>query len=331
MVLLSGRRLRAAAFGLIVVSSSVVLDGCSRHVRQDDGPSGPAAIEELWQAPANITERDLFHGPGGPTIAPRDTAFAFIAEDGPGFSPGYDVRDGAGVEWSVKLGPESQTEVVTSRLLWAIGFHQPPAYFLSRWTLTGGKGGEQAAGRFRPTLPHLRNAGMWSWYENPFAGTRPFGGLIVANLLLNNWDWKADNNTIYAHAEPVNGVRRWFVVRDVGASLGKTTYPVVLKWVKLRGFGQGTRNDLAGFESQGFITRVRDDKHLEFDYAGMYGDVIDTVTTDDVRWTCELFAQLADKQWADAFRAGGFSDEQTARYVRKIKEKIGQGLALPKQ
>ena len=33
-------------------------------------------------------------------------------------------------EWSLKLGPEAQSEVVASRLLWAIGFHQPPTYWL---------------------------------------------------------------------------------------------------------------------------------------------------------------------------------------------------------
>ena len=82
--------------------------------------------------------------------------------------------------------------------------------------------------------------------------------MIVANLLLTNWDWKTSNNKIYQLDKPVNGVTRWFMVRDLGASLGKFTYPTFLKFFRLRGFGQGTRNDLPGFEQQGFIERVDD-------------------------------------------------------------------------
>jgi hypothetical protein len=42
-----------------------------------------------------------------------------------------------------------------------------------------------------------------------------------------------------------------------------------------------------------------------------------------------LLARLSDQQWQDAFRAAGYTPEQAGRYVKKIKEKIAQGLALP--
>jgi hypothetical protein len=102
----------------------------------------------------------------------------------------------------------------------------------------------------------------------------------------------------------------------------------MLKWFRLRGFGQGTRNDLAGFEAQGFIEGLDGEGRPEFDYSGIYRDVIDTVTAADVRGVCERLHRLTDAQWADAFRAGGYNREQTARYVAKIKTKIAQGLAL---
>jgi hypothetical protein len=264
---------------------------------------------------------------GGRQLAPPpEAAFAFVAEDTSGWSPGFDVRDASGMEWSVKLGPEAQSEVVSSRILWAIGFHQPPTYYVDRWSLTGAQSGPQAPGRFRPDLPDREVVADWSWYENPFVGSRPYGGLIVANLILNSWDWKTSNNKIYELHEPVNGTRRRFVVRDVGASLGKTTYPTILKWFRLRGFGQGTRNDLADFEEQGFIRRVHEDGRIEFDYRGIYRDVIDTVTLEDIRWTCELMSRLSDRQWSDAFRAGGYDAQQTERFIAKIKSKIAQGL-----
>ncbi len=85
---------------------------------------------------------------------------------------------------------------------------------------------KQPPGRFRPDLPSHQEVGDWSWYENPFVGSQPYRGLVVANLILNNWDWKTSNNKIYRLREPAaGGVNRWFVVRDVGASLGKTSYP----------------------------------------------------------------------------------------------------------
>jgi hypothetical protein len=259
---------------------------------------------------------------------PRDTSFTFVARDTSGWSPGFDVRSRDGVDWSVKLGPEAQSEVVTSRILWAIGFHQPPTYFLERWNLTGLESGPQPPARFRPSLASQKVVADWSWYENPFVGSRPFGGLIVANLILNSWDWKTSNNKVYELSEPMKGVSRMFVVRDLGASLGRTTYPAVLTWFRLRGFGQGTRNDLPGFESQGFITSIDTSGRIEFDYRGIYRDVLETVTPADVRWVCGLLSRLTDEQWRDAFRAGGYSEGQGGRYVVKIKAKIAQGLQM---
>ena len=317
------------AAGVLGILAILHVGACGRITREVRVVPGdpPADLRELWQEPADIQQRDLLHGPGGSQLMPRSATFTFVARDTSGWSPGLDVRDAQGTDWSVKLGPEAQSEVVSSRILWAIGFHQPPTYFLERWNLVGAESGPQPAGRFRPSPGNQKVVGDWSWYENPFAGSRAFGGLVVANLILNSWDWKTSNNKIYELSEPVNGVRRWFVVRDLGASLGRTTYPTILKWFRLRGFGQGTRNDLPGFESQRFITGVASDGRPEFDYRGIYRDVIDTVTSADVRWVCELFTRLTDEQWRDAFRAGGYNPEQTSRYVTKLKQKIAQGLA----
>ena len=314
---------------VLAVALTVTAAGCGRALRQINPPgiSDTPALSELWQEPDDIGSRDLFYGAGGRAIVPKGPSFAFVAADTTGFSPGFDVKDSGGLEWSVKTGPEAQAEVTTSRILWAIGFHQPATYYVESWTLTGAQAGEQPAGRFRPKLEAEEVVGDWSWYENPFIGARPFAGLVVANLVLNDWDWKTSNNKIYSVTSGTGKVERRFVVRDVGASLGKTTYPRILKWFRLRGFGQGTRSDLPGFEEQGFITTV-DGGRVTFDYRGIYRDVINRVTPADVAWTCALMARLSDQQWDDAFRAGGYSADERRRYVGKIKEKIGQGLAL---
>ena len=311
-------------FSLIL---AVAATGCGRPLRQMLPPdvSSQPPLSEFWVDPVDLAPLDLFHGAGGPALASQGKSFSFVAADTTGFSPGYDVTDANGLEWSVKLGPEAQSEVTTSRILWAMGFHQPPTYYLDTWTLTGA--GPRAPGRFRPKLKNHEVIGDWSWYENPFVATRPYRMLVVTNLILNSWDWKTSNNKIYVISRQDGRKERQFVVRDVGASLGKTTYPRLLRWVRLRGFGQGTRNDLAGFEQQGFVTRIEGER-VVFDYRGIYRDVINSVTPADVAWTSGLMSRLSNEQWHDAFRAGGYSPDVRTRYIRKIKEKIEQGLDL---
>ena len=288
----------------------------------------PADIAQLWQDPADIAERDLFYGPGGKELVPdRNTGFLFVARDESGYSPGYDVRDESGLEWSVKLGPEAQTEVVVSRILWAIGYHQPPTYYLPEWMLVGAEGGPQPAGRFRPKLPDRKVVADWSWYENDMAATQEFRGLVVANVILNNWDWKTTNNKIYEEVGPDGRATRVMIVQDLGASLGKTSYPPLPGWFRMRGLGQGSRNDLEGFEEQGFIKSVKGNR-IEFDYRGIHKPILDALTPDDVRWTAELMARLSDQQWNDAFRAGGYDEDASRRYVAKIKSKVAQGLSI---
>lgn len=315
--------LRVTVLALLVIS-------CVRPTPRTT-PAGASGIDValLWQAPIDLAERNLFHGPGAEALTPDPAVlYTFVKEDRGGYSDGYDVRAPNGTLWSVKLGPEAQPEVVSSRLLWAIGYHQPPTYYVERWTMTGGQAGPQGPGRFRPELPHRKVVGEWSWYENDFVATQPFKGLLVAHLILNSWDWKTSNNKVYEIASPDGAPpRRVYIVQDLGASLGKTTFPTFLKWFPMRGFGQGSRNDLDGFESQGFIRNV-EGARVEFDYRGIHGSLLKTLTPRDVAWTCELMERLSDAHWEDAFRAAGYSDDQTRRYVAKIKAKIHEGLKL---
>ena len=227
--------------------------------------------------------------------------------------------------WSVKLGPEAQPEVVASRVLWALGYHQPPTYYLRSWQLSGGPAGQQSGARFRADLESAKVIGDWSWSENAFIGTQPYHGLIVANILLNSWDWKTSNNKIYRLSD---GAQR-YVVRDLGASLGKTS-PSRLLWflpIPVRGFGQGSRNNIDDFESQRLIKRV-DENDVDFDFHTIYGSVVDLVRPSDVRWTADLLSRVTDAQWEDAFRAADYSPDVRARYIKKIKAKIAEGLAV---
>jgi hypothetical protein len=308
-----------------------VLVACANSPHAAQPVSGaPADIAELWQEPADLLERDLLHGPGGAEIAPAPNgSFEFVAFKTTGTNPGYDVKDASGRIWSVKLGIEAQSEVTASRILWAMGYPQPASYFVPQFTLTGVDAGVKTNARFRTDLPQWRSAGEWSWYENPFANTQAFRGLFVAQLVLNNWDLKTTNNRIYEATDSSAVPRRQYMVRDVGSTLGYSKQFRLFTMLGTPG-RQGSKNDVDGFEQQGFIESVSGNK-VTFDYRGMHQALVDTITVPDVIWACEQLAKIPDGHWQAAFKAGAYPQAVADRYIRKIKDKIAQGLALKSQ
>jgi hypothetical protein len=287
-----------------------------------------ADVAELWQEPVDLQQRDLFLGPGGRMVTPpsENSTVEFVAFKTTGTNPGYDVRDASGRVWSVKLGIEAQSEVTSSRILWAMGFHQPPTYFVRQFTLTGADAGVKETARFRTDVDPWRPGGEWSWTDNPFIDTPEFRGLIVAQLVLNNWDMKTPNNRLYESTDASMRPRRHFVVRDVGSSLGHSRQAWLFATIGTRGL-QGSKNNLEDFESQGFITRADGDQ-VDFDYRGVNQPLVDRVTARDVIWACSLLDRIPDSHWQAAFKAGAYPPEHAGRYIKKIKQKIAQGLAL---
>ena len=285
-----------------------------------------ASSDELWIDPVDLERRDLFRGPsGGPSPPTASDQFEFVARDTSGRSPGYDVRDRNGTVWSVKLGPEAQSEVVASRILWAIGFHQPPTYYLPSWTLTGQDAGPKEGGRFRPEIDEWKVVGDWDWTEYPHSRSPYNGGLLVAQMFINNWDLKTSNNKVIERTGST-GRSRLYVARDLGASLGSNEQAKWLRWTNLR-ISQGSKNDLPGFEESGFIDGV-EGGYVKFSYSGPNKPIVSAIQPSHVVWTATLLSRLSDEQWHDAFRAGGYSREDAGRYIAKFKQKIAVGMAL---
>jgi hypothetical protein len=310
----------ACAAGALAVAACAKLP---REVKSTAAaPLTAAQMAELWVEPADIASRDLFHGPGGPGLAPAPGAvFDFVSKDTKGYSWGWDVKDARGMEWSVKYGPEAHSEVAASRLVWAIGFHQAPTYHVAQWQMRGSgqDDGPRQPSRFRPKLPSQRRVGEWSWNQNPFVGTQPYRGLLVMMRILNNWDLLDRNTAIFDLEREDEGARRWYTVIDLGASLGRTKIAPV----------SGTRSDIDDFERQGFIKGLDADGTVQFDDLGRFHrELFGDLTPADVRWTCERLNRLTDKQWSDAFRAAGYEDAVAARFIRKIRENVAAGLAL---
>lgn len=315
-MILNGRLMRKPVLLWTLLAVTTVSCAQRGHMRAAKG----AQIDELWVAPTDIAQRDLFIGPGG-DLVPPDPAdrFEVTEEKVTGTQPGYDVKDSKGREWSVKLGEESRIEVTASRIVWAIGYHQPPTYYLPKWTrVEDGKVVETDAGRFRYESKSLDKVGEWAWTDNPFIGTRPLAGLFAMMVILNNWDIYTGQNAIYTVTEEGQPPRKWYLVRDLGASLGRS------EWAK-----KASKGDTTDFVNERFIRSVERNR-VRFYYIDHWKEpkVHDMVTPADLRWVCGLLAQLTPTQWNDAFRAGGFTPRETEVYVGRIKEKIAEGLAL---
>jgi hypothetical protein len=278
----------------------------------------PAPTDQLVEANPDIASRDLFYGVGGRANAPRtDTPYRFLKRDESGVSTNFEVEDAKGRHWDAKFGREAKTEVAASRLLWAIGFHQPPVYHVSEWRIAEGKeAGVQPEARFRLERDDWKKDGEWDWEDNPFVGTRELRGLVVMMAMLNSWDLKTSNNKVYERsgASP----KRLYVVKDLGDSFGGS----------VRVF-TGTLNDVEEFNKEGFIRRVDGDRvELHYHPLLLNNGVDDDLTVADVLWTCRRLARLSDRQWRDAFRAAGYSDEVGAAFTARLKSKVREGLAL---
>jgi hypothetical protein len=341
--------IRASSTVVLLLASVAAACGGRTVIVSPREPISAARLAELRVDPGPAP-RDLFWGVGGRRYAPpADAAYRLVSKDATGFSVSYDVESPDGIEWSAKIGPEAQTEVVASRILWGLGYHQPPVYYLPSWTLTERRPSTAAQGvpsnvearkeseaRFRPKLAELKRLReVWSWADNPFSGTQELKGLLVILLMLNSSDLKDSNNSMYEFVMPPAGAPamtagrpwtvaqgapsgvegRWFVVRDLGASFGETgkLYP--------------RRNWLEGFEEHAFITQIAG-SGVKFDYDGRHQELLAMIGPSDVQWAAGQMARLTDGQWRDAFRAGNYAPPQADRYIARIKEKIADGLAL---
>jgi hypothetical protein len=276
-----------------------------------------ARIEELWVEPG--ANRNLLHGVGGPDLAPDPNERYKVREIKlRGFSEGYTVTDSKGREWSTKSPPEAFSEIATSRILWAVGFHQPPVYVLRDWKADGARApNPQVPARFREKAPKfngLAAGGTWSFKDNPFVGTRPLGGLLVLQAIIANPDIKPSNNTIYTLTSPAEGASRWYVVRDLGYSLGSSGF-------------NSPRADIESFERAPFIRSVVNGK-VQFYFGGQNKKLLNDITVADVQWICQRLAKLTDEQWRDAFRAAAYEPSVAERYIVKLKAKIQEGLAV---
>ncbi|MBW8747182.1 MAG: hypothetical protein JF584_06420 [Acidobacteria bacterium] len=289
----------------------------------------------LWHEPGKIESLDLYAGQGGNDKAPAEP-FTFLEEDTDGTNPKFDVRDAMGKKWRVKLGEEARPEVVASRLLWAMGYYVNDDYVLEAAEIPGiklsrgdddAKKGHIRQARFSRKPGGQEKIGIWLWGDNPFKGTREFNGLRVMMAVMNNWDLKDENNSVYSDKKSGEQI---FLVNDVGATFGTNG----LSWTKAR-----SKGNVGSFRESKFITRMGDSDvdfatpkqpnfligvanpkryamRIDLDWIG------NKIPRNDARWMGGMLGRLSHKQLMDAFHAGHFPTDQIDAYVEIVESRI---------
>lgn len=289
-----------------------------------------APLAELWQSPdrpgvsgtgeGRIATRDLFYGPWGPERAPDPRAtYTVIERQREGSDSGTTLRDSHGREWRVQpsshtdQSPERPIDIVLSRVLSAVGYHQPPVYFQPSLTVADDRGRHvEPGGRFRLADTSIQAIDSWSWQQNPFVGMRPYQGLLVILLLFGGSDIDIENesNVLYALQEPGAGPAHWYVVRDPGTvrRAAGSLMPV-----------SGTSNL---FERQ--VVLGVENGIVRFDYHGLHHELLRSIDRFDVRFAVDLLQQLNGDQWRDAFRAAGYDAATAAPLIAQLHRRIDE-------
>ena len=282
------------------------------------GPPSEQQLSELWVQPE--PGRDLFWGVGGKRIAPDpDARYTVIEIKRSGFSRGYTVKGPADREWSAKFPPEAATEVTASRILWGVGYHQPPIYYVAHWNAEKATSpNPQLPARFRekkPDLDGLDAKGVWSYYSQPVrrhdTALRTARSAGHAGQLRSQGRAERDLRA----RRRLRGGEKWYVARDLGQTFGRT------------GVLDAPRGDIQVFEQTPFIKGVVKG-HVVFDYRGRHHVLFENIRPADVRWICTELDRFTDDQWQDAFRAGGYPQQIADRFIARMKQKIHEGLAL---
>jgi hypothetical protein len=305
--------------------------------------TGPPASSHLppviWRDPGDMASLNLFYGAGGKSHAPDlKGTFTFVKEDMQATSPKFDVRDGQGVHWKVKLGEEPESETVASRFLWAAGYFVDEDYYVPALRVRGlpklHRGGNFVKGnivhkaRLERSPKGMKRVGEWDWFANPFTGQRTLNGLRVMMSLLNNWDLAETNNAI----DRMGGELR-YVVADLGATFGNTGNSLTRSKSEPTEYADSPFIETPTSDSIDFVLHSRPFILSAVNVAN-YRDrtrmeqVTKHIPRADAQWLGRRLAMLSEAQIRDAFRAGGYAPEDIETYTRAMQKRIAELGAL---
>jgi hypothetical protein len=315
----------------LVVASFVAAAKTSATAPPAKSGEGPPV---LWRDPGDLRSRDLYYGSGGLQHQPAGP-FVFGKEENTGTQPKFQLVDANGVRWTAKVGIEARPETAASRFLWAVGYFANDDYFLPAMPVqnlphlrgvssSASTGGVVHDVRLKRHSPDEVKLGIWEWGNCPFVNTREWNGLRVLMALINNWDVKDINNSIYQ----LNGANpeQRYMVTDLGSSFGPTTLSRSLKG-NLRAYRESkwihaVSHDYVDFNVPGapsgayFIAFPIWMGRLSLDWVGRH------IPRADARWIGDLLGRLSPSQIRDAFRAAGYSAQEVEGFSQIVERRV---------
>jgi hypothetical protein len=318
----------------IVMAIAISLQSNSSAVQAlSAAEENPAQTPILWTDRGDVRALDLIGGPGGKEHQPAGK-FTFVKEDMNGSSPKFIVRDEQGVRWKAKLGQEVKSETAATRLVWAAGYFTDEDYYLPELHVDNmpklKRGSEFVSGdgmvtgvRMERYLKGQKKDGNWSWFKNPFTGTKELNGLRIMMALINNWDLKEINNAVYQE----KGERPRYVVSDLGATFGETGNTITR-----------SKSNPEDYSKSEFIQKVTGD-HVDFHLSSRpffltaidvpnynkrtrMQEVVKDIPIADAVWLGKLLQPLSDDQIRDVFRAAGYNDKDVEEDATVVKQRI---------
>jgi len=312
--------LRAAILFLFILS--LVTAGSAQRKNKKEAKSVPPGKAVMWQ-PVNVSEMNLYDGPGGDSMRPDLSSVKFIKEEKRGHNKKFRISDGSGKVWIAKLGREAQPETAAVRLLYGLGYKTEINYLVPTLTIPGKGTFKNVRLEARPA--DVKRAGEWQWKNNPFVGTRELQGLKLMMVFMTNWDVLDLQNEIL-HKDGVNE----YIVSDLGSTfgrLGNNNLPIIYR------FGRRTGSPRHYVKTR-FVKDVENGE-IKLAYKGKNRGLFKGIRISDARWLSGLLNRLSDDQIRDAFRAANYSESDIETYTRAVRNKIveldravGSNLAL---
>ena len=324
-----------ASYALIFAGVGPFISTSAAEPRKAAAGHRPAASAALWEDRGKISSLDVLNGPGGKEHKPGKR-FTFVKEDMGGTNPKFDVVDENGVHWRAKLGEESQAETAATRLVWAAGYFTDEDYFLPEMRVEkmqrlkrGNKyvlaDGVVMGVRLERKVKGEKKSENWSWFDNPFVGSKEMDGLKVLMSLINNWDLKEVNNAVYN--EKGGGAR--YVISDLGATFGRTGNPMVRSKSNLRDYSrtqfiQHLKPDYVDFHmnSRPFMLTVIDVPN--YARRTKMQSIVKHIPRAHAKWIGHILGQLSAEQIRDCFRAGGYSPEEVNGFAKVVLGRIAE-------
>lgn len=286
----------------------------------------------MWIDPSGVNGAP---GDVRPEGAGPGTTFRFVHESSSGTSPKFEVEDERGTRWKVKLGEEARAETAAASLLRAVGYQVDEDFYLDTMTVVGltrlargrqyvGPGGIVLGARLERVVAPAPSR-TWSWFANPFTGTREFNGLRVMMALINNWDLKSVNN----ETGDLPGGDGRYRVADLGATFGRTGNSLVR-----------SKSNEVDYASAPFIARVSETTvdfvlHSRPYLLSLFSlrnyrartqmeRTVRRIPIEDARWIGVRLSQLAPAAIEQVFRDAGYAPDEVDIYSRGVLTRIAQ-------